>query len=158
MYWLTKLAQHKVLIVLVATLAMGWFILPSIVLGACDPVCGAGEECVNDECVATGGSDKFFGLGYAEETGLGSSDIRATIASIINVALGLLGIVAVVIVLVGGFKWMTAGGNDEKVTEARKLIFAGIIGLAIILSAYAIAKFVLSQLYSATGAGVVPTE
>jgi len=40
-----------------------------------------------------------------------------------------------------------------KVAEARKLIFAGIIGLAIILSAWAIAKFVLLSLQKATGSG-----
>ncbi len=91
-----------------------------------------------------------FGLTYGEATGLGSQDVRTTISSIINVALSLLGIVAVVIVLMGGFKWMTAGGNEEKTGEARKLIFAGVIGLVIILSAFAIAKFVLNQLYIAT--------
>ena len=61
-----------------------------------------------------------------------------------------LGIVAVVIVLLGGFKWMIAGGNDEKTNEAKKLIVSGIIGLAIILSAWAITSFVISRLVSAT--------
>ena len=64
--------------------------------------------------------------------------------------LSLLGIVAVVIILLGGFKWMTAGGNDDKVEEAKKLILSGIIGLAIIMSAWAIARFVLIQLGQAT--------
>lgn len=85
-----------------------------------------------------------------EPLGLGSGDIRLTIARIINVALGLLGIVAVVIILLGGFTWMTAAGNEEKVDKARKLIVAGIIGLAIILSAYAIARFVINSLVTAT--------
>jgi amino acid transporter len=82
---------------------------------------------------------------------LGTQDIRVTIAKIINVAMGLLGIVAVVIILLGGFKWMTAGGNDENVKQAKKLIVSGIIGLVIILTAYAIAQFVLSSLLEATG-------
>lgn len=91
-----------------------------------------------------------LGLGYGTATGLTSRDIRSTVASIINVALGLLGIIAVVIILIGGFKWMTAGGNEEKVTEAKKLIAAGVIGLAIILCAYAIATFVINSLVNAT--------
>jgi len=82
--------------------------------------------------------------------GLGTRDVRETIASIINVMLGLLGIVAVVIILIGGFKWMTAMGNTENVDKAKKLIFQGIIGLVIILSAYAIANFVLSSLLRVT--------
>lgn len=93
-----------------------------------------------------------LGLNYGTVTGLGTRDIRSTIASIINVALGLLGIVAVVIILAGGFRWMTAGGNEENVEKAKKLIIAGVIGLAIILSAYAIARFVVSSLVTATTA------
>ena len=81
---------------------------------------------------------------------LGSGDIRQTAAQIINVALGFLGIIAVIIVLLGGFKYMVAGGNEEKTTEARKLIVSGIIGLAIILSAWAITSFVISRLVTAT--------
>ncbi|MEK7508920.1 MAG: pilin [Patescibacteria group bacterium] len=91
-----------------------------------------------------------LGINYATYTGLGTKDVRETIARIINVALGLLGIVAVVIVLVGGFEWMTAGGNEEKTGEAKQRIMAGVIGLAIILSAYAIANFVVKSLQTAT--------
>ena len=89
------------------------------------------------------------------KTTFGTRDVRETIAQIINVALSLLGIVAVVIILIGGFTWMTAGGNEEKTEKARKMIFAGIIGLAIILSAYAIARFVINSLLSATGRGEI---
>jgi hypothetical protein len=85
----------------------------------------------------------------AKEIGLGTQDIRVVVGRIINVALGMLGIVAVVIVLIGGFKWMTAGGEQGKVDEARKWISSGIIGLAIILSAYAIAQFVIDSLQTA---------
>lgn len=81
---------------------------------------------------------------------LGSGDVRQTAARLINVALGFLGIIAVVIVLIGGFKYMVSGGSEEKTAEARKLIMSGIIGLAIILSAWAITSFVLGRLISAT--------
>lgn len=87
---------------------------------------------------------------FTDETGLGDKDLEEGLGELINVALGFLGIVAVIIILFGGFKWMTAGGNDEKVAEAKRLIIAGIIGLAIILSAYAITKFVLESLIEAT--------
>lgn len=86
----------------------------------------------------------------AEPLGLGERDVRDTIASIINVALGLLGIVTVVIIIYAGFLWMTAGGDKEKITTARQWITGGIIGLIIILSAYAIARFVVSSLLEAT--------
>ena len=85
-----------------------------------------------------------------DEIELGGRDIRSTAATIINVAMGLLGIIAVVIILIGGFKWMTAGGNEENVAGAKKMIIQGVIGLAIILASWAIARFVLESLVSAT--------
>jgi hypothetical protein len=87
--------------------------------------------------------------------GLGSEDPRAIVAKVINVILGFLGIIAVVIILIGGFKWMTAGGSEDKVGEAKKLIVAGVIGLVIILASWGIATFVIDRLLNATG--VPPT-
>lgn len=85
------------------------------------------------------------------EIGLGDTrDPRLIAASVIRVLLGFLGIIAVVIILFGGFKWMTAGGNDEKVGEARKLMTQGIVGLIIILAAWGIASFVVDAIFEAT--------
>lgn len=92
----------------------------------------------------------FLSNDFADASGLGQGNIQDTIGQLIRVALTFLGVVAVVIILLGGFKWMTAGGNDEKVSEAKRLIIAGIIGLAIILSAYAIASFVIGSVVGAT--------
>jgi phosphoglycerol transferase MdoB-like AlkP superfamily enzyme len=89
----------------------------------------------------------------ANTVNLGNKPLIETVSQIINVLLGLLGVIAVVIILMGGFKWMTAAGNEEKVGEAKKLLGAGIVGLVIILSAFAIASFVISNLASATGGG-----
>ena len=99
-------------------------------------------------------SDQFFGTAtdgdsFASTAGLGSGDLTTTVGSIIRVIIGFLGIVAVIIILIGGFKWMIAGGNTDKVGEARKYIFAGITGLVIVLSAYAIASFVIEQITGA---------
>jgi hypothetical protein len=100
-------------------------------------------------------ADELFGGStdgdtFAAASGLGDADLTDTIAQIIRIALGFLGVIAVVIILLGGFKWMTAGGNDEKVKTAKKLIFSGIIGLVIVISAYAIASFVIDSIISAT--------
>jgi len=92
--------------------------------------------------------DSSYGLDSVagkEGAGLQKADLKSTIGKLLKVALGFLGIIAVVIVLVGGFKYMTAGGSDEKVGDAKKWIISGIIGLAIILSAYAITSFALSS-------------
>ena len=85
-------------------------------------------------------------------TGLGNTDPREMAGSVINIFLGFLGVIAVLIILYGGFKWMTAGGNEDGISEAKKMIAAGIIGLVIILSAFGIAQFVINALYNATNA------
>lgn len=95
-------------------------------------------------------SDEELGLPYGQATGLPRGDVRLTAARIIMVALQLLGVIALAIVVYAGFIWMTAGGNEEKITEAKKWLYAGIIGLALILSAYSIASFVIGALISAT--------
>lgn len=87
---------------------------------------------------------------FASIAGLGEADLVDTIAQIIRIALGFLGVIAVVIILLGGFKWMTSGGNNDKVGDAKKLIFAGITGLVIVISAYAIASFVIASIITAT--------
>ncbi|MFA7286051.1 MAG: hypothetical protein WC052_00040 [Patescibacteria group bacterium] len=88
----------------------------------------------------------------SENIGLGGQDgdIKTVIARIVRVLLGFLGIIAVLIVLYGGFQWMTAAGNEERVSSARATLTAGLIGLIIILSAYAIASFIISTLLSET--------
>ena len=98
-----------------------------------------------------GGTDAAITAGTLGATmGLGTRDPRQMAASIINVTMGFLGIIAVVIILIGGFKWMTAGGGEDKVEEATKMIKAGVIGLIIILASFAIAKMVINVLLTAT--------
>ncbi len=84
--------------------------------------------------------------------GLGNEDPREIVASVISVLLGFLGILAVLIILFAGFKWMTAGGNDDNVASAKKMLTAGIIGLVIVLASFGLAQMVIQELYTATGA------
>lgn len=91
-----------------------------------------------------------FGTNYAANLGLSNRDPRDMAVSIIKVILSFLGIIAVCMILWGGFMWMTAAGNDEKVGTARKIIIAGIIGLAIIIAAWGITNFVINALFNAT--------
>ncbi|MBU1895941.1 IPT/TIG domain-containing protein [Patescibacteria group bacterium] len=103
---------------------------------------------------AQGAGDTFQLEAVGAELPIDASlDIRVIIARIIRAALGLLGVVAIGIVLYGGFMYMTSGGVEDKVATAKKILINGTIGLAIILSSFAIAQFVLSSLSDATGIG-----
>jgi len=124
-----KFSKHLISFAIVALLALPMIALPA----------------------AAQTQDNLFGLNQVSNglnNSLASSDPREVIGRIINVALGFLGVIAVGIILIGGFKWMTAGGNEDKTSEAKKLLGAGVIGLVIILSSWAIANFVISQLNS----------
>lgn len=159
-----SLSKKSVGVLLAISALFGFLVLPEQTSAKVGDACGTSLGCDAGETCKDPGTDPSakagkceadtFGLnpvGNQVKGKLGNQDLRETAANLINVLLGILGLIAVVIVLAGGFKWMTAGGNDEKVGEARKMIFSGVIGLAIILSAWAISLFVINQLSSATG-------
>lgn len=77
--------------------------------------------------------------------GSGDADLKETITTVMQWLFGFLGLLAVFIILWGGFKWMTAGGDEDKVGEAKNILKAGVIGLIIILSSYMIASFVFNE-------------
>ena len=74
-----------------------------------------------------------------------------TLQIIINVALGVLGLVAVIMIIMGGFNYMTSSGDTAKLTKARNTILYGVIGLVIALLAFAIVNFVLTNVFNNSG-------
>jgi len=85
----------------------------------------------------------------ASFAGFSSQDLKETIENIIRIILGFLGIITVIIILYGGFIWFSSFGNEDKIAQAKKIISAGVVGLVIVLSAYAIATFVINSLQQA---------
>lgn len=100
------------------------------------------------------GGGATVGLEAVQAIGLGNRDPRIIIASIVQVILGFLGVLAVLFILYAGFLWMTAAGNEEKIASAKEILTHTIVGLLIILSAFAIATFVLRALLGSTGRGL----
>lgn len=77
---------------------------------------------------------------------MAQADLIGIVFKTIQYILAFLGVVAVVVIIIGGFMWMTAAGNEEKVGKAKKVIIQGLIGLVIVLLAYAISAFVIARL------------
>ncbi|MBP8599938.1 hypothetical protein KBI31_01735 [Patescibacteria group bacterium] len=73
-------------------------------------------------------------------------DIRILIAKIVQITLGLLGTILIVLIIVAGVQYMTAGGNQTKVESALKHLTNALIGLIIVLVSYAITVFIIQQL------------
>jgi len=74
--------------------------------------------------------------------GLQTRSLSQYIQSIINAVLLLAGVVAVIYLIIGGYKYITSSGNAESVAEAKTTIFNAIIGLVIIFAAYVMVDFV----------------
>ncbi len=78
-----------------------------------------------------------------------SRDLSTFIGSVVKNLLGFLGTIFFVLILYAGFMWMTAAGNDERITKAKKILSNSVIGLAVVVFAYAIVGFVLNAFIQA---------
>ena len=90
------------------------------------------------------------GLATGGEETSPETSLENKIAAVINVMLGFLGILAVIMIIYAGFKWMTAGGNEEEVGKAKNVMRSAIIGLGVILAAYVIVSFTINRVSRAT--------
>jgi len=72
--------------------------------------------------------------------------IQELIGNLIKSALGLIGSVALVVFIYGGFLWLTSGGDSTKITKGKSTMVWGTIGLAVILFAYTLVRFVFQAL------------
>lgn len=91
--------------------------------------------------------------GMKETMGMSDASLGTVIGNIINIVLGLLGFVLVILIIWAGVEWMTAGGDEKKVTTAKTRLLNSIIGLAIVLAAWVVASFVVDNLSSAVSDG-----
>lgn len=81
----------------------------------------------------------------------GEISVESSISKIINGVLSLIGLVFVVLIIYSGIIWMTAGGQEKKVEEAKGTIKQSIIGLIVVLGAYALSYFIVNALSSGVG-------
>jgi len=94
------------------------------------------------------------GLGQIGETVFGEERPRSigeVVARVIRYLLTFLGIIFIILIIFGGFTYMTAMGDDSKIGSAKSIIISATIGLAIILMSYSISYFILQNLTEATG-------
>jgi hypothetical protein len=87
--------------------------------------------------------------GKLEEVGVGAGfseadeySVSRTLGVIISTLLSFLGIVFIILTIISGYQWMTAGGNEEQVKKAQSRIKNAIIGLVVVVSCYAIWRLI----------------
>ncbi len=93
-------------------------------------------------------SSNLTGTGIASGAGIGTGaqDLPTLIGKIIGVLLGVMGIILVIYIIIAGITYMTAAGEDTKVKKAKAMIQTSVIGIIIIVAAYSISAFVISQI------------
>jgi hypothetical protein len=83
-------------------------------------------------------------------SGLGETDPTELASFIIIVVLDLLALLAVILIIYAGFTWMTAAGNDDQVEKAQDTLKAAVIGLIIILAAWALTVYIIGKVEDST--------
>ncbi len=126
----------RLLLAGLAVMTAGLFVAPTVMA---DTTCPAGSlregETVNSlaECNMSEVADE--------------DSLMNRVKIIINVALGILGLVAVVMIILGGLSYTTSAGDATKVKKAKDTIMYGVIGLVVALLAFAIVNFVLTSIF-----------
>lgn len=85
--------------------------------------------------------------------GMRTGTLQDLIRSIINLALLLAGVVAVIYIIIGGYQYITAGGNPEQAQAAKTTIMNAVIGLVIVFASYVIVNFIFEQVIHRINSG-----
>jgi hypothetical protein len=77
--------------------------------------------------------------------GLPDKDPREITIRTIQWALGMLGLVATIMIIIGGMNWMMSEGNEKKVEQSKKILSGAVVGLFIVMIAWALVTFVFNR-------------
>jgi len=148
----------KAALKLLSLALLSLWLVPMLALAQTTPPAGQTQTPTKGLSGAVAQNDTFGSLAGIKTN---ANVTPAVIAgNIIYAMLGLLGIIFVVLTIYAGFLWMTAQGNEEQISKAKKMLVNAVIGLVIIMAAWSITAFVLYNLSSAMQAGpkVTPTN
>jgi glucose uptake protein GlcU len=94
--------------------------------GGCQAAAGVGGD--SSVCVAAG-----------------KQDFTTLMKNIINTILLVLGMIAVIMIIIGGIRYTTSNGESAQITSAKNTILYAVVGLVVAILAYAIVNFVVQQ-------------
>lgn len=122
------------------------FLLPILFSLALLPSVAMAQVNVFQELDKTGG--EVYGSAEAPQ-----GDVYYIIGTILNVALSMLGILFFGLMVYAGFLWMTAGGETTQVTKASSTLRNAVIGLILVLAAFAVVNYFMVRLANILSAG-----
>jgi hypothetical protein len=104
------------------------------------------------DCTAATNGDPSAGAACAKPNGVSSTlSVGTIIQDVTNVLIFGVGAISVIVLIIGGLRYVVSGGNATSVQGAKNTILYAIVGIVVSVAAYAIVQFVLQQV-GATGA------
>ena len=100
--------------------------------------------------LANGPNEKLDNVAGSSAYNVTAQDtsLPAIVGKVIGVFLVLLGVIFLGLIVYAGFMWMIAAGNEDKVTKSKDTMRRAVIGLIIVIGAYAISQFIVYTLVS----------
>jgi len=99
--------------------------------------------------LSVSGLQGLFGTGGLN----GSQSLSDLIVRVVNILLTFGGVIAVVFVIIGGYQYLVSGGNEETAEKGKKTLINAIIGIVVIVLAYAIINVIVNLVGSNSGYG-----
>lgn len=146
--------SRKVLRMVLPVLVFTSLAMPLTALAACPP----GQEAVGtnadgtEQCApAAGGGGGSTAGGGGSSTALPNplgtvTDISQIVGNVLRALFGILGSIALLMFIYGGFTWLTSGGAAEKIQKGKDTMVWAVLGIAIVFAAYTIVNFVIDAL------------
>lgn len=94
--------------------------------------CGSAKQCIDQGLTASGASGT-------------PGDLSTILTTVTNILLFLMGAVSVIMIIIGGFRYVTSQGDQTQMQSAKNTILYAVIGVVVSIAAYAIVSFVVSQ-------------
>lgn len=136
MFWhIINIIKVRIKYIIIPAIMLAFFITTISVLEAESGI----DSALNG--LNTSAKQGFAGDGNLGDSGI-ITDIPTGIGRIVGAILAFIGVIFFILMIYGGFMWMTARGNEQQTTRAKELIMAAVIGLIIVLAAYAITSYI----------------
>lgn len=88
------------------------------------------------------------------QIGLNGTDLVHVALRTLQMLLGFAPLISVMMMILGGFMWMTSGGDEERLDKAKKTVSSSVVGLVVIILAWAAVQFVTKTTLNATAQGL----
>lgn len=124
--------MKKNIIMTILTLALSAITLVFVNMPVEAASCGSAKQCIDQGLTASGASTT-------------PNSLSSILTTVTNILLFLMGAVSVIMVIIGGFRYVTSQGDQTQMQSAKNTILYAVVGLIVAIAAYAIVSFVINQ-------------